>query len=211
MAHHFAGLLHCLKGDWSTARSRGLGAFRTANNALELPRSGCLLRLDPRTRRRGERGAYPAAGRRAARHARPGQGTLLLPSVCLPPSRPRRLLLGLLDEARGLAERSLEYSLSSSAPGPAAHALLLLGDIAIHPDRFNAESGEAHYRQALALAEPRGMRPLLAHYRLGLGKLYRRTGKRQEAREYLATASAMYRDMDMRFWLEKAEAEISGV
>jgi hypothetical protein len=45
----------------------------------------------------------------------------------------------------------------------AAHAQLLLGDIATHPDQFDAESGEAHYRQALALAEPRGMRPLVAH------------------------------------------------
>jgi hypothetical protein len=35
-----------------------------------------------------------------------------------------------------------------------------------------------------------------------------RTGKREHAREHLATAIAMYREMDMRFWLEKAEAEM---
>jgi len=34
------------------------------------------------------------------------------------------------------------------------------------------------------------------------------TGKRREAQEHLTTASTMYREMDMRFWLEKAEAEI---
>jgi hypothetical protein len=45
--------------------------------------------------------------------------------------------------------------------------------------RFDAESGEAHYRKALALAEPRGMRPLVAHCHLGLGKLYRRIGERK--------------------------------
>ena len=88
-----------------------------------------------------------------------------------------------------------------------AHALHLLGDIATHPDRFDAGSGEAHYRKALALAEPRGMRPLVAHCHLGLGKLYRRTGKREQAREHLATATTMYREMDMRFWLEQAEVE----
>ncbi len=81
----------------------------------------------------------------------------------------------------------------------------LLGDIATHPERFDAESGEAHYRNALALAEPRGMRPLVAHCHLGLGKLYRRTGKRQEAQEHFANATSMYREMDMRFWLEGAE------
>jgi tetratricopeptide (TPR) repeat protein len=86
--------------------------------------------------------------------------------------------------------------------------LHLLGEIATHPDRSDAASGEAYYRKALALAEPRGMRPLVAHCHLGLGKLYRRRGKRQEAQEHLTTATTMYREMAMRFWLEKAEAEL---
>jgi hypothetical protein len=60
----------------------------------------------------------------------------------------------------------------------------------------------------LALAEPRGMRPLVAHCHLGLGKLYRRTGKTQESQEHLSTATTMYREMDMRFWLKQAEAEL---
>ena len=69
------------------------------------------------------------------------------------------------------------------------------------------EEGEAHYRKALALAEPRGMRPVIAHCHSGLSKLYQRTGKREQAREHLATATSMYREMDMRFYLEQAEAE----
>ena len=52
------------------------------------------------------------------------------------------------------------------------------------------------------------MRPLVAHCHLGLGKLCRRTGKRQEAHEHLTTATTMYREMDMRFYLEQAEAEL---
>ena len=51
------------------------------------------------------------------------------------------------------------------------------------------------------------MRPLVAHCHLGLGKLYARTGKREQAQEHLRTATAMYREMDMRFWLDQAEAE----
>ena len=74
-------------------------------------------------------------------------------------------------------------------------------------DSFDAETGEAHYRQALALAEPRGMRPLVAHCHFGLSKLYQRTGKQEQADEHLTTATTMYREMDMRFWLEQAEAE----
>jgi hypothetical protein len=54
-----------------------------------------------------------------------------------------------------------------------------------------------------------GMRPLVAHCHLGLSKLYRRTGKRQEAQEHLGTATTMYREMDMRFYLEQAETEMA--
>jgi tetratricopeptide (TPR) repeat protein len=114
-------------------------------------------------------------------------------------------LLGRFDEARGLGDRSLKFSLSH--PGNAAHALHLLGDITTHPDSFDAQSGDSHYRQALALAEPRGMRPLIAHCHLGLSKLYQRTGRREQAREHLTIATTMYREMDMSFWLEQAEAE----
>ena len=63
----------------------------------------------------------------------------------------------------------------------------------------------------MALAEPRGMRPLVAHCHLGLAKLSRRTGKREQTREHLITATTMYREMDMRFWLEQAEAEMAGL
>jgi hypothetical protein len=92
------------------------------------------------------------------------------------------LRLSRLDEARRFADRALESSPARSAF--AADALHLVGDIATHPDRSDADSGEAHYRQALALAEPRGMRPRTALSRLGLGKLDWRTGKREEAREH---------------------------
>jgi tetratricopeptide (TPR) repeat protein len=115
------------------------------------------------------------------------------------------LQLGRLDEARDMGDRAIRYS--PSHPGFAAHALHLLGDIASHPDRLDAERGEGHYHQALALAQPRSMRPLVAHCNLGLGKLSQRTGKRDQARKHVTTAATMYREMDMRFWLEKAEAE----
>jgi hypothetical protein len=54
------------------------------------------------------------------------------------------------------------------------------------------------------------MRPLVAHCHPDLGKLYRCTDKPEQAGEHLATATTMYRDMGMTYWLEKAEAEIQG-
>jgi len=59
-----------------------------------------------------------------------------------------------------------------------------LDDIAIPPTPFDAESGETHYRQARALVEPRGMRPLVAHRHLGLFGMERSL---RSAEEDLAT------------------------
>ena len=52
------------------------------------------------------------------------------------------------------------------------------------------------------------MLPLVAHCHHGLGKLYRCTGEREQAHERLTTATTMYREMGMTFWLEKAEAQV---
>ena len=78
-------------------------------------------------------------------------------------------------------------------------------------DPPDVKSAEEHYHQALARANALGMRPLAAHCNFGLGKLHRRIGKRGAAQEHLTTATTMYREMGMAFWLEKAEAEQGGV
>jgi hypothetical protein len=75
---------------------------------------------------------------------------------------------------------------------------------------MSLEAAERYYRQAIGLASELGMRPLVAHCHLGRSKLYRRTGDRQRAQEHLTTATTMYREMDMRFWPEQAEAEMRG-
>ena len=67
-----------------------------------------------------------------------------------------------------------------------------------------------HYRQALALAEELGMRPLQAHCHTGLGTLYTTTGRREQARTELAVAIALYRAMEMTFW-PRTEAALAQV
>jgi tetratricopeptide (TPR) repeat protein len=111
-----------------------------------------------------------------------------------------------LEDALELAGRALTLAREGGQRPVEAWALRLLGEVAARRDP--PEHAEGHYRDALALAEALEMRPLVAHHHLGLGKLYRRTGKREEAREHLTTATTMYREMDMRFWLEQAEAEM---
>ena len=95
-------------------------------------------------------------------------------------------------------------------PGFAAQTRHLPSDIASCPVRFDADSGDAHNCEAMAVAEPRGRRPLVANCHHGLGNLYERTGKRELAQESLTAATTMYREMDMRFHLEQATAAMSG-
>jgi hypothetical protein len=59
--------------------------------------------------------------------------------------------------------------------------LLLLGEVAARGDPAQFEAAEDHYGEALAIGQGLGMRPLAAHCHLGLGTLYRRTGKHEKA------------------------------
>jgi class 3 adenylate cyclase/tetratricopeptide (TPR) repeat protein len=121
------------------------------------------------------------------------------------------LQAGRLDAAHALAEGALALTRRHEERGNEAYARHLLGAITAQPEPPDSETAEAHYWEARALADELGLRPLQAHCHLGLGKLYWRTGNRQEAQEQLITAMTMYREMDMRFWLEKAEAELGGI
>jgi hypothetical protein len=72
----------------------------------------------------------------------------------------------------------------------------------------HAETAEAHYGEAIPLVTPLGMRPLVAHCHLGLGKLYQHTCQREQAQEHLTTATTMYNEMGMTYWLEQAGREM---
>jgi tetratricopeptide (TPR) repeat protein len=118
------------------------------------------------------------------------------------------LRAGRLEEAYTFAARALEHARTHQERGHEAYALRLLGDIATHRDPPEVEEAERSYCQALALAHELGMRPLQAHCHLGLGTLYAKTGRREQARAELSAATALYHAMDMTFWLPPAEAAL---
>ena len=72
-----------------------------------------------------------------------------------------------------------------------ALALFQLGAVHAHADSPDVEQTETYHRQALALAEELGMRPLQAHCHLGLGTLYAKIGQQEQARIALSTAIAL--------------------
>jgi tetratricopeptide (TPR) repeat protein len=118
------------------------------------------------------------------------------------------LLAGREADARGAAQRALGLARQHKERGHEAYTLRLLGEIAAREHSLDIGKAENHYRQALALAEALGMRPLVAHCHVGLGKLYRRSGNQQQAKAHLTDGVAMMREMEMGLWLEQAEAEL---
>jgi tetratricopeptide (TPR) repeat protein len=115
------------------------------------------------------------------------------------------LLAGRLDDAESFLKRARALCRESGQRAREARAIRLLGEAALR--RNSAKEAESLFREALAVAEEIGMRPLIAHCNLGLGKLYRSTGDAERAGKHFTAATTLYRDLDMPFWLERAEAE----
>jgi tetratricopeptide (TPR) repeat protein len=121
------------------------------------------------------------------------------------------VLAGRLEEAYTLAEPTLAHARAHQERGNQAYALHLLGEIAARRDPLEVASAEAYYCEALALAEELGMRPLQAHCHLGLSTLYGQVGREERARAALGTAIALYRAMEMTFWLPQAEVALAQI
>jgi tetratricopeptide (TPR) repeat protein len=132
-----------------------------------------------------------------------------LQALCSLPLGESQMLAGRLKDAHALAERTLILARAHQERSNEAYALRLLGEIAARRDPPAVEPAEVHYQQALILAEALGMRPLVAHCYFGLGTLYARIGRPEQARTALSTAVELYRTMEMTFWLPQVEAVLT--
>jgi tetratricopeptide (TPR) repeat protein len=203
------GLLYCRQGVLQQAiprLERGLAFCQTANVPIFFPLTASVLSH-----------AYGLAGRPAEvlplleqllQRVASG-GRMFAHELVFTELSAACLLVGRVDEAQTLAERLHELSCTHSGHGHQAHALRLLGDVAMRRHPPDVEQAEAHYRQALVLAEKTGMRPLQAHCHRGLGTLYAITGQHERSRMALSTAIEMYRAMDMPLWISQVEAELA--
>jgi tetratricopeptide (TPR) repeat protein len=120
-------------------------------------------------------------------------------------------LAGCGEEAWQYARQALDLARQHRERANEALALHQLGVVHAYADPPDAAQAEAHYQQALALAEELDMRPLQAHCHLGLGTLYAMTGQHEQARVELSAAIELYRGMEMTFWLPQAEATLAQV
>ena len=117
------------------------------------------------------------------------------------------LLEGRFDDALERAQQAVSLAQRHQERGHEAWGLRLLGEIVSRRDPSAVETAEGYYQAALALASELGMRPLVAHCHFDLGELFRKTDQQEQARQYLTSATAAYREMNMRFWGDQAEAE----
>jgi predicted ATPase len=211
MAHSFLGYLYLAQGDLEYA-------IRVLEQALALCRaSGNRVYL--RMIMGGLGSAYVLQGRLAEGRAlleeairediRTGglenhsQRIAWLSEICR--------LEGRGEEAWQHARQALDLARQQKARGDEAVALHQLGTVQAYADPPDVASAEVYYQQALALAEELGMRPLVAHCHHGLGRLYRQTGRGEQARAALTTAIDLYRAMDMTLWLPQVEAALAQV
>jgi tetratricopeptide (TPR) repeat protein len=208
-AYFALGSLYLRKGDLSKAipaLERGLGQCQVANIRTWFPTVAATLGY-----------AYTLAGRVAEALPLLQQAAAQDTSSGISAAHARwvaylseaYLLTGHMDEARGLARSALAFARDLKARGNEAYALWLLGEINAHQDPPPVEAAEAAYRQALALAEELGMRPLLAHCQMGLGTLYTKVGRLAQARAALSSAIELFQAMEMTFWLPRAEATLA--
>jgi tetratricopeptide (TPR) repeat protein len=211
VVHGCLGLLHLAKGDLEHA-------IRVLDPGLALCRaSGNRTWLRPIVAGLGY--AYALQGRLAegrmlleeaiSESIRTGglfghaYGLALLSEVC------RLMRCG--EEAWQYARQALDLATQHTERANEALALHQLGAVQARADPPDVAQAEAHYRQALALAKELGMRPLVAHCHFGLGTLYARTGRPEQARPELSVAIDLYRSMEMTFWLPQAEAALAQV
>jgi len=116
-------------------------------------------------------------------------------------------IAGRATEARQVGARALTLSRDLGERGTNAWAHCLLAQAESLESKFD-ESAEGHYNAALESSSQIGMRPLVAHCHAGLAKLYRRAGKQRLADEHFVSATTMYREMGMTYWLEKTTKDL---
>ena len=115
-------------------------------------------------------------------------------------------LTGHVQEAVSYAQQALDMAQRQQEEGHQATAFYLLGRIGLDAVTPDLSKATHNYQQALALAEALDMKPLRAHCCHGLGILYRLAGQSEQARVELSHAIALYREMEMVYWLRDTEA-----
>jgi tetratricopeptide (TPR) repeat protein len=109
------------------------------------------------------------------------------------------LSAGRLEDAKVYTARAEALARRNSEQAHLAAALKLSGDVMATTDGAAVDAVFETYREAIALAEPRGMRPLLARIQFSLGAFLAGRGFASEAARHLASAAELCRELGIAF------------
>jgi tetratricopeptide (TPR) repeat protein len=115
-------------------------------------------------------------------------------------------LAGRLQAAATAAEDALAVARERGEQSNQARALWVLAQVA--QAQCDLAGAEAIYGRARELTMALGMRPLAGWCRLGLGAVYRRLGRRDEARAELTAAHELCASLGMAAARDRAESEL---
>jgi class 3 adenylate cyclase/tetratricopeptide (TPR) repeat protein len=210
MAHASLGFVHATRGDIEPARQvleAGLAIVEELNVAYSIAKNGIRLALAHALL--GERG--PAIRQLdRARATVASLGTVRLKFTDYGSLVALTLLaLDRLDDARQEVDEGLALAAEHGARGHEPSLLRLRAEILAGQAPDDLEPAFRCAEAALARAREHGMRPLVADCHFTLGKLHDRAGAREHARAEIGTAMALYREMGMRFWVERARIAMS--
>ncbi len=200
------GIVHLRKGDFGAA-------IPTLQRAFQMSDRGDLLMA--RTMVAGYLGrAYTLSNRVADAIAILNEALETAAGMELMVDQPIRLLhlseaylhAGQMEQAASIAHLALRSAQDYKQRGAAAWTKWLLGEI--YSRAGNLETAARHYEKAMAVASELGMAPLVAHCHLGIGWGHGRVNKGDLAREHLAQAARLYRNLEMPFWMREAEGAL---
>jgi tetratricopeptide (TPR) repeat protein len=112
-------------------------------------------------------------------------------------------------DADRLLREALRRARASGARGLEAEVLRAMGDATSRGRDPDLQLAARYVREAQALADRLGMRPLGARCRVELARVRRGQGRMEESAGLLGRAIAEFRDMGMAFWLRRAEADLA--
>jgi hypothetical protein len=110
-------------------------------------------------------------------------------------------------ESCEIARRAIDTARACGERGHEAEGCYALACALVCSDPPDSDAARASFEQARRRAEELGMRPLLARCYQGLGELDRRGGDETRAREQLAVAADLFRDIGVRRVLKRTPAE----
>jgi class 3 adenylate cyclase/tetratricopeptide (TPR) repeat protein len=107
---------------------------------------------------------------------------------------------GRTEEALTTTKQALALAQKRGERGHEAYGLRILGDILSATETTDVDAAQVAYRDAKALADNLGLRPLATLCEIRIGRLLEKTGRNENARERIENAQEMAAELGMTLW-----------